>query len=274
MSRTPTPPGGWDSRSSTLQRDARGHGSTAAGKSLGRANSKPRAPQPCLCSVLGSGAALWAQPSPCVVSTGILWEWCAPWDVAAGLQSPLPAWDPAVSPVCAEHLAPPSSHVPLCCSGAVARVWGPFWGSCSHSREKGSAFTSRAVSSLLLSPCAALLHPSPYPTPGRRAQQPLRADQPQPTGLDGSPGSFLGDVPVIPHLPAPSADRIHHGNPWAAHPHLQLLRLGAHSPHSAGAAAPGLHSASPASKDTRGHPQSCQARDCWGVGPSFAAASW
>lgn len=123
------------------------------------------------------------------------------------------------------------------------------------------------LTKLLLSHC---LHPSfPYPPPGRRAQQPLRADQPQPTGLHGSPRSFLGDVPVIPHLPAPSADRIHHGNPWAAHSHLQLLRLGAHGPHSAGAAAPGLHSASPASKDTRGHPQSCQTRGCWGVGPFF-----
>uniref|UniRef100_A0A8C0VKM2 R3H domain containing 2 n=1 Tax=Cyanistes caeruleus TaxID=156563 RepID=A0A8C0VKM2_CYACU len=44
-----------------------------------------------------------------------------------------------------------SSHVPLSRSGSVAHVWGPFWGSFSQSREKGSAFTSRAVSYLLLS---------------------------------------------------------------------------------------------------------------------------
>lgn len=184
-----------------------------------------------------------------------------------GMESPLPAWDPT----CPQH--PLSSHVPLLCSGSVARVCGSlFGGSFSQSREERSAFTSRAVSYLLLSPRAILLllHPSPYPTPGRRAQQPLRADQPQPSGLHRSSRSFLGDVPVIPHLPAPSADRIHHGNPWAAHPHLQLLSLGAHGPHSAGAAAPGLHSASPASKDTRGHPQSWQ-----GSGSLFfSAVSW
>lgn len=131
------PPRGWDSRSSALQRDARGHGSTAAGKSLGRANSKPRAPQPCLCSVLGSGAALWAQPSPCVVSTGVLWEWCAPWDVAAGLQSPLPAWDPAASPVCAEHLAPPARMSPCAALGLWLVCGGLFGGAAPTAGRRG-----------------------------------------------------------------------------------------------------------------------------------------
>lgn len=122
--------------------------------------------------------------------------------------------------------------------------------SSTQSREKGSAIY---LAELCPTCCCPTCCPPPsfplIPNAGRRTQQPLWADQPQPTGLYRSNGSFLCYVPVIPHLPASSADRIHHGNPWAAHFHLQLFRLRAHGPHTAGAAAPGLHSASPASKD-------------------------
>lgn len=150
------------------------------------------------------------------------------------------------SPPISSHAPPPALQNALCLWFVSGNL---HWA--RQSREKGSAVCSAELCpacwcpACCPPPCLPLL-----PNAGRRTQQPLWADQPQPTGLYRSTGSFLGDVPVIPHLPASPADRIHHGNPWAAHSHLQLLRLRAHGPHTAGAAAPGLHSAPPASKDT------------------------
>lgn len=58
---------------------------------------------------------------------------------------------PHVSPASTEHLAP-SARMSPCSALSLWLMCGvPFWGSFSQSREKGSAFTSRAVSYLLLS---------------------------------------------------------------------------------------------------------------------------
>lgn len=232
------------------------------GKSLGKskcqAQSSTRKRR--LCPALGSkGPWLpWDLSQPLCCLCWVFREWRTPRDMASGLGPPLPVWHPACHQCPLSIRAPPAARMPLApVLQSALGLWlvsgDVSWASSStQSREKGSAIYSAELCPTCWCPTCCPPPSFPLiPNAGRRTQQPLWADQPQPTGLYRSTRSFLSYVPVIPHLPAPSANRIHHGNPWAAHSHLQLLRLRAHGPHTAGAAAPGLHSASPASKDMR-----------------------